>query len=208
MSYAPILFDLDGTLVDSVADLATGINLLRGELNLPPLTIPAVRACVGDGAMMLVRRALGDDLFTPAYMQRFLTLYGEHIAEATTLYPGIQSCLDLLADRPLAVVTNKPYQQTIDLLDALDLTRYFPVIIGGDSCPVKKPDPTPIKVALHRLGATADRAIMIGDHHTDLKSGQAAGLDVCFCTWGFGDDGGCTPTYRVTNAMELLQVLR
>lgn len=208
MSYAPILFDLDGTLVDSVADLATGINLLRGELDLPPLTIPTVRACVGDGATMLVRRALGDDLFTPARMQRFLVLYGEHIAEATTLYPGISACLDLLSDRPLAVVTNKPYQQTIDLLDALDLTRYFLVIIGGDSCPVKKPDPTPIKVALHRLGATAVGAIMVGDHHTDLKSGQAAGLDVCFCTWGFGDDGGCTPNHRVANAMELLQVLR
>ncbi|MDZ4184712.1 MAG: HAD-IA family hydrolase [Desulfuromonadales bacterium] len=207
MSYAPILFDLDGTLVDSVADLATGINLLRSELNLPPLTIQAVRTCVGDGATMLVRRALGDDLFTPAHLQRFLILYGQHLAEATTLYPGIQSCLDRLIDRPLAVVTNKPYQQTIDLLDALDLTRYFPVIIGGDSCPVKKPDPTPIKVALHRLGATTEKAIMIGDHHTDLKSGQAAGLDVCFCTWGFGDDGGCTPTHRVDNAVELLQVL-
>jgi phosphoglycolate phosphatase len=105
------------------------------------------------------------------------------------------------------VVTNKPYQQTIALLDALDLTRYFAVVIGGDSCPMKKPDPTPIKAALHRLGATAEKAIMIGDHHTDLKSGQAAGLDVCFCSWGFGDDGGCTPTHRVTNASELLQVL-
>ena len=208
MAYAPILFDLDGTLVDSVTDLATGINLLRGELDLPPLTIPVVRACVGDGATMLVRRTLGDDLFTPARLQRFLTLYGEHLAETTTLYPGIRTCLDLVADRPLAVVTNKPYQQTIDLLAALDLTRYFPVVIGGDSCPVKKPDPTPINVALHRLGATAAGAIMIGDHHTDLISGQAAGLDVCFCSWGFGDDGGCTPTHRVNNATELLQVLR
>lgn len=208
MSYTPILFDLDGTLVDSLADLATGINLLRSELDLPPLTIPVVRACVGDGATMLVRRALGDDLYSPARLQRFLTLYGEHLAEATTLYPGIQTCLDLLADRPLAVVTNKPYQQTMDLLDALDLIRYFPVVIGGDTCPVKKPDPTPVKVALHRLGATAEQAIMIGDHHTDLISGQAAGLDVCFCSWGFGDDGGCTPTHRVDNATELLQVLR
>jgi phosphoglycolate phosphatase len=208
MSYAPILFDLDGTLVDSVADLATGVNLLRGELDLPPLTIPAVRACVGDGATMLVRRALGDDLFTHSRLLRFLTLYGEHIAEETTLYPGIRACLDLVAERPLAVVTNKPYQQTMDLLAALDLIRYFPVVIGGDSCPVKKPDPTPIKVALHRLGATAAQAIMIGDHHTDLISGQAAGLDVCFCSWGFGDDGGCIPTHRVDTVAELLQVLR
>lgn len=207
MSYAPILFDLDGTLVDSVVDLATGINLLRSELDLPPLSIPTVRACVGDGATMLVRRALGDDLFTPARLQRFLTLYGEHLTETTALYPGISACLDLVAERPLAVVTNKPYQLTMDLLAALDLSRYFPVVIGGDSCPVKKPDPTPIKVALHRLGATAKEAIMIGDHHTDLISGQAAGLAVCFCTWGFGDDGGCTPTHRVDNATELLQVL-
>jgi len=208
MAYAPILFDLDGTLVDSVGDLATGINLLRGELDLPPLTIPTVRTCVGDGATMLVRRALGDDLFSHARLQRFLTLYGEHLAETTALYPGIQNCLDLLADRPLAVVTNKPYQQTIDLLAALDLTRYFPVVIGGDTCPVKKPDPTPVKLALHRLGAMKENAIMIGDHHTDLKSGQAAGIDVCFCSWGFGDDGGGTPTHRVDTVDELLQVLR
>ena len=208
MAYAPILFDLDGTLVDSVGDLATGINLLRSELDLPPLTIPAVRACVGDGATMLVRRALGDDLFTLPRLQRFLTLYGEHLAEATTLYPGISDCLDLCAGRPLAVVTNKPYQLTMDLLAALDLTRYFPVVIGGDTCPVKKPDPTPLKVALHRLGATTAGALMVGDHHTDLISGQAAGLDVCFCTWGFGDDGGCTPTHRVDTVAELLQVLR
>ena len=208
MAYAPILFDLDGTLVDSVTDLATGINLLRGELDLPPLAIPVVRACVGDGATMLVRRALGDDLFTPARLQRFLTLYGEHLAESTALYPGISDCLNLVAERPLAVVTNKPYQLTMALLDTLNLTRYFRVVIGGDSCPVKKPDPTPLKVALHRLGATANGAIMIGDHHTDLISGQAAGLDVCFCTWGFGDDGGCIPTHRVNNATELLQVLR
>ena len=208
MAYAPILFDLDGTLVDSVVDLATAVNLLRGELYLPPLTIPVVRACVGDGATMLVRRALGDDLFTPARMQRFLTLYGEHIAEATTLYPGIQACLDLLVDRPLAIVTNKPYQQTMDLLDALQLTRYFPVVIGGDTCPMKKPDPTPLKVALHRLNATAATAIMIGDHHTDLIAGRAAGIDVCFCTWGFGEAGEYIPTHRVNNAAELLQVLR
>lgn len=207
MSYAPILFDLDGTLVDSAADLATAINLLRGELDLPPLTIAAVRACVGDGATMLVRRTLGDELFSPARMQRFLALYSAHLAEATTLYPGIRACLDLLAERPLAVVTNKPYQQTVDLLNALDLTRYFPVIIGGDTCPVKKPDPTPVKLALHRLGTTGPRAIMVGDHHTDLKSGQGAGIDVCFCSWGFGDDGGCTPTYRVTDATELQEIL-
>lgn len=208
MAYAPILFDLDGTLVDSVGDLSTAVNLLRSELDLPPLTIPAVRACVGDGATMLVRRALGDDLFTLPRLQRFLTLYREHLAETTILYPGISDCLDLVAARPLAVVTNKPYQLTMTLLDALDLTRYFPVVIGGDSCPVKKPDPTPVKVALHRLGATSAGAIMIGDHHTDLRAGQAAGLDVCFCSWGFGDDGGCTPTHRAANATELLQVLR
>ncbi|PKN11770.1 MAG: HAD family hydrolase [Deltaproteobacteria bacterium HGW-Deltaproteobacteria-4] len=207
MSYAPILFDLDGTLIDSLADLTTALNLLRGELNLSPVTIPAVRACVGDGATLLVRRVLGDDLFSPSHLQRFLTLYSEHLAEETTLYPGIRTCLDRFSDRPLAVVTNKPYQLTMDLLHALDLNRYFAVVIGGDSCPVKKPDPTPIKVALHRLDATAAGAIMIGDHHTDLKSGQAAGLDVCFCTWGFGDDGGCKPNHRVDNATELLQVL-
>lgn len=205
--YTTFLFDLDGTLVDSVADLATAINLLRGELDLPPLDLATVRANVGDGASMLVRRSLPEDLFSRECLERFLAHYAAHLADQTCLYPGIAVLLKRLAGRPLAVVTNKPSRLSEQLLDALDLTRYFPVVIGGDSCPVKKPSPVPVQLALHRLGVDTRGALMIGDHHTDLRSGQGAGVATCFCAWGFGHDDGLVPDLRAATPAELAALL-
>lgn len=207
MSYSPILFDLDGTLVDSVADLATAVNLLRAELDLPPLSREEVRANVGDGATVLVTRSLPAGAFSHARLQRFLALYGAHLAEHTVPYPGIRDLLQSLAGQPLAVVTNKPEALSIQLLDALDLRRAFAVVIGGDSCPVKKPDPTPLRLALHRLGGTAATALMVGDHHTDLKAGSSAGIATCFCEWGLGEDGGLAATHRVADVAALARLL-
>ncbi|WP_432821858.1 HAD-IA family hydrolase [Trichloromonas sp.] len=183
------LFDLDGTLVDSVLDLATGINLLRGELDLSPLPIAKVRTCVGDGATQLVKRALSEVPFSDALLQRFLTLYGEHLLDATVVYPGIVDFLDAHRHQRLGVVTNKPHAYTLPLLDGLGLASYFEVVIGGDSCSEKKPHPAPIRHALQQLGKSAKSAVMIGDHHTDLQAGAAAGTRTCFCAWGIGHHG-------------------
>lgn len=207
MTYSPILFDLDGTLVDSVADLAIAVNLLRAELELKPLSLEKVRANVGDGATQLVTRSLPAGLYSYARLQRFLVLYGEHLADHTVPYPGIRECLEHLKDRPLAVVTNKPYALSLQLLETLDLLRYFPVVIGGDSCPVKKPDPTPIRLALHRLQAESTHALMVGDHHTDLKAGASAGIATCFCAWGLGEDGGVPCDHRVADVAALTRLL-
>lgn len=207
MNYSPILFDLDGTLVDSIADLATALNLLRAELDLPPLTPTEVRARVGDGATLLVMRSLPTGVYAPEHLHRFLTLYGEHLAEQTAPYPGIRAVLEQLADRPLAVVTNKPQDLAVQLLEALDLRRFFPVVIGGDTCTAKKPDPTPLHLALQRLAASHATALMVGDHHTDLKAGAAAGIATCFCTWGVGVDGGISATHRVADVAALQQLL-
>lgn len=208
MSYSPLLFDLDGTLVDSVADLATAVNLLRGELDLPTLGCDAVRAAVGDGARELVRRTLPTGAFSEMRMRRFLQLYGEHLVEQTVVYPGIVELLDAFPPATLAIVTNKPLALTEPLLDALDLTRRFGTVIGGDSCPVKKPSPLPVQLALHRLGADPLRALMIGDHHTDLRAGQAAGIATCFCAWGYGHDDGLAPELRAPHVTALAELLR
>lgn len=189
MTVATLLFDLDGTLVDSLRDLAAALNRLRGELGLAPLALDRVRACVGDGATLLVKRGLAEIPYEDELLKRFLAFYGEHLLDETTVYPGIREFLDRQERRKMAIVTNKPAAFTRPLLDGLDLSRYFPVVIGGDSCAEKKPHPEPVREALRRLGAKADTAAMIGDHHTDLRAGAAAGLRTCFCAWGLGHHG-------------------
>ena len=207
MSYTTLLFDLDGPLVDSVADLATAVNLLRAELGLPPLLPVTVRELVGDGARELVRRALPEGVFAEARLQRFLLLYGEHLADQTMVYPGIRELLQIFPPASLAVVTNKPLGLTLRLLERLDLGDRFGAVIGGDSCAVKKPSPVPIRLALHRLGRPTAGALMIGDHHTDLRAGHGAGVATCFCAWGLGHDDGLIPDLRAATVAELAALL-
>lgn len=201
------LFDLDGTLIDSAADLATGINLLRSELQLPPLDLTRVRSYVGDGATALVRRALPEGWFSTEHLQRFLTLYAAHLQEQTVVYPGIREFLARLEGKRLAVVTNKPLDFSLRLLDGLGLRPYFPVVLGGESCARKKPDPLPVQEALRQLGARPESAVMIGDHHTDLRAGNAAGVRSCFCAWGIGQDGGEPCAYRAETPADLARLL-
>jgi phosphoglycolate phosphatase len=200
------LFDLDGTLVDSVADLATAVNLLRGELDLPPLDLPTVRRHVGDGATMLMTRSLPEGWFSRERLERFLSLYRDNLLVHTVVYPGIRDFLDLHRHCKMAVVTNKPFVFARDLLEGLDLLRYFPVVLGGESCPAKKPDPAPVLCALDALGAQNKGAVMIGDHHTDLKSGRSAGILTCFCAWGIGQDGGVPHDFRAEDPRDLLKL--
>lgn len=207
MSYTTLLFDLDGTLVDSVADLTTAVNLMRGERELPPLPLATVREFVGDGARELVRRALPAGDFAEERLRRFLVLYGEHLAEQTVVYPGIRDLLERHQPASLAIVTNKPLGLTLSLLERLELRDHFGAIVGGDSVPLKKPSPVPVRLALHQLGRSVSGAIMIGDHHTDLRAGQGAGIATCFCAWGLGHDDGLIPDLRAATVAELAALL-
>ena len=200
------LFDLDGTLVDSAGDLTTAVNRLRGELGLPPLALPTVRGYVGDGATMLLTRALPEGWFTPARLQRFLHFYGEHLLDSTGPYPGILDFLHRHRGAPMAVVTNKPYEMARRLLHGLGLREFFPVVLGGESCPTKKPDPGPVLCALSKLGSRPENAVMIGDHHTDLLAGRGAGVRTCFCAWGIGRDGGVFHDFRAQSPNDLLRL--
>ncbi|MBE0596858.1 MAG: HAD-IA family hydrolase [Desulfuromonadales bacterium] len=200
-SFDTLLFDLDGTLVDSSADLATAVNCLRLELELPPLPLATVRGYVGDGARLLVTRALPE--FSEPHLQRFLQLYHRHLLDQTLPYPGIREFLQRRRHQRLAVVTNKPLQLSLELLAGLDLLAYFPVVVGGDSCREKKPHPAPLQLALQRLGSHPERAVMIGDHHTDLHAGRAAGVQSCFCQWGIGHDGGLASDFRAASPTDL-----
>jgi phosphoglycolate phosphatase len=186
-SFDTLLFDLDGTLIDSLADLTTSINLLRDEHDLPPLDRPTVASYVGDGASLLVRRALPEGFYRSRHLERFMAIYAEHLSDATAPFPGIIPFLEACRDKALAVVTNKPIAPTLELLERLELRRFFPVVVGGDSAPTKKPDPGPVRLALSQLGRLPADAVMIGDHVNDLLAGRAAGTLTCFCAWGTGD---------------------
>ncbi len=206
MQFDTFLFDLDGTLIDSLPDLATAVNLLRGEHSMPPLPRETVAQLVGDGATMLVRRALPEETFSDQQVQRFLSLYQTHMLDETRLFPGIDNFLMQHQGKKMAVVTNKPYDLSLKIICELGLDPFFCTIIGSNGKLPKKPDPRPVLQALRELESSPETAVMIGDHHTDLRAGQAAGVKTCFCAFGYGNDNGLTYDYLAETTGDLLDL--
>src|SRR6202142_4347670 len=149
-----LIFDLDGTLIDSKLDLALSVNATLEHMGRPPLPHKAIYRCVGNGAQMLIQRALGREA-TPQEAESglayFLAYYREHMLDNTVTYPGVREGLELLVDRPMAVLTNKPVRFSTWILEGLGLSRYFRYVYGGNSFEKKKPDPMGVKVLLRDL---------------------------------------------------------
>jgi phosphoglycolate phosphatase len=186
-----ILFDLDGTLVDSVRDLRDAMNVLLAEEGLRQIDLDETKSMIGDGAAKLVERAvsaMGGDLSRlPALVARFLQIYEANASHHTESYPGVVETLAGLRGLgiPLAVVTNKPYAATIDILEALGLRTYFDAVIGGDTLPERKPHPAPIVAALNHLGVAPEAALMVGDNYHDVQAARAAGVRAFAVTYGY-----------------------
>jgi len=197
------LFDLDGTLVDSIPDLTTAVNLLRAEFSLPSLSTQQVRGFVGDGVGLLVQRALPPELFSPACRLRYMEIYAAHLTDETHIYPGIIDFLTLHRAKPMAVVTNKPQPLAEIIVERLGLKPFFREVIGAEAGLRKKPHPEMVVHALQRLGGRPDQAILFGDHHVDLRAAQAAGVKSCFCAWGLGHTENLTADYLALTAAEL-----
>jgi len=194
---ALVLFDLDGTLVDSVPDLAQAVDRMLQALDRQPAGVARVRDWVGNGAQMLVKRALAGqhdvdqieldaELFERGY-GLFLDYYGEATADQSELYPGVIECLDGLKARgiAMAVVTNKPIGFTRSMLEGFGLSDYFPVVLGGDSLPTRKPDPEMLQVAMRQSGATAAQTLMVGDSLNDVGAARNAGCPVACVPYGY-----------------------
>lgn len=192
MKQTALLFDLDGTLVDSVPDLAAAANRLLAELNRPKLSEAEIAPMVGDGVAKLVERVLAarglSGLAPEPTVRRFSVLYEADAATLTRPYPGVLDGLAAFeaAGARLAVCTNKPEAATHAVLDALGLARFFPVVLGGDTLPVRKPYPAPLRTALARLGVAPERAAMVGDHRNDLLAARSAGVAAIFARYGYG----------------------
>jgi len=188
-----VVFDLDGTLIDTAPDLTAAMNHVLAELGRPTLAEEAVRHMVGHGARMLLRRGLSASGPEPSdrdiedLVPAFLEFYGEHVADRSVPFPGMAGALDTLAldGARFGICTNKPEGLSVSLIRALDLEARFPVIVGADTLPVRKPDPRPLQHAIERLGGTIENTIYIGDSETDLKTARAVGVPVILVTWGY-----------------------
>jgi phosphoglycolate phosphatase len=186
--FAHVIFDLDGTLVDSSADLTAAVNHVLGRLGLPPLLRSTVCAYVGEGVRVLVQRALG-----PAHQARldnavkmFLAYYGAHLLDHTRAYPGIPETLEGLAARAvqLSLFTNKPVAFSRAILDGLGLLPRFRAVLGGDSLPAGKPDPGGVVFLQALTGCPLERTLLVGDSPIDLRTARAAGVAFCGAAWG------------------------
>jgi phosphoglycolate phosphatase len=186
-----LVFDLDGTLVDSKLDLAQSVNAMRKELGLSPLPLELIASYVGNGVTLLVRRSLGAEA-TAASVEKgtafFLAYYREHMLDHTAPYPGVAEALAKLdgCHHKLAVLTNKPVKFSTEMLERLGFARYFAYVYGGNSFPRKKPDPMGLHKLMEDLGVAARETLMVGDSDTDVLTGRNAGVWTCGVTYGFG----------------------
>jgi len=185
-----LIFDLDGTLIDSKRDLANAANAARGHLGMPPIADERVHSYVGNGAPVLIRRVLGDEA-TEAQVQEalefFLEYYRAHMLEYTALYPGVRESLDRLRDAgvTMAVLTNKPVKISRAIVEGLGVAGHFRQVYGGNSFDFKKPHPIGIETLMREFGAAPDRTMMVGDSSVDIQTARNAHVKACGLTYGF-----------------------
>lgn len=194
-----LIFDLDGTLIDSKLDLALSVNAARAHMGLAPLEHEQIFGYVGHGAPMLIRRSLGNlgtDENVDLALKYFLEYYREHMLDNTVPYPGVREALEELYQRSqgdsqlqMAVLTNKPVRFSKMILDGLGFTRYFQFVYGGNSFERKKPDPIGVEVLLRDFQRAPKEALMVGDSEIDIQTARNAGIWACGVTYGLGSHG-------------------
>ena len=191
MTVGTVLFDLDGTLVDSLEDLTDAVNHMLAGFDKTALSPASVRLLVGRGARNLVQRAL--DTLSPDHIERGLELFvgfnSAHIADKSRLYPGVRELLDILASHGIrmAIISNKQEALSRLILETLGIEGYFTTICGGDSFPEMKPSPLPLLRLMERFGVPPADAVMVGDSINDIQAGRGAGIATIGCTWGYGE---------------------
>lgn len=205
-----LIFDLDGTLIDSKQDLVNAVNATRAHMGLGPLGSDTVSACVGNGAPVLIRRALGpaaSEGDVHKALEFFLAWYRDHILDHTVLYPGMREALDaLLASRvTMAVLTNKPVRISRAILEGLGLGAHFRQIYGGNSFAHKKPHPIGVETLIQECAASRDGTVMIGDSAVDVQTARNARITACGVTWGFQPEsfGEHPPDLLIDSAADL-----
>ena len=213
-----LLFDLDGTLVHSLPDLAAAVDAMLAQYGLPPLGETTIAPMIGNGSRKLVERALQASRWcnAPAHSaellqeahERFLRHYQTHLCERSQLFPGVAETLtNLQAERiALAVVTNKPMAFVAPLLESLQIRHHFSALIGGDSLAEKKPSPLPLQHACAQLDVAVTEAIMVGDSRNDIDAARAAGMRNIAVSFGYNHGepvSACTPDVIIDHFSQL-----
>jgi phosphoglycolate phosphatase len=202
MSYDLLVFDLDGTLVDSAADISASLRRVLDRLGRPPIAHADVVAAIGAGVRKLVERT------TPAphepVVEAFMAEYAAHLLDRTRLYPGVAETLPLLAPRKI-VLSNKPERLCRSIVEGLGIAGHFDAVFGGDSFPERKPD----AACFRRAAGAATRPLMIGDSGTDVLTAKNAGVASCAVTWGYFKPGEIDAAdFQVSRFDQLLELLR
>jgi phosphoglycolate phosphatase len=203
-----LVFDLDGTLIDSKKDLVLAVNATLRAMGREELPSELVASYVGSGAPVLIRRVLGEAA-EPGELDRalkfFLSYYEQHKLDFTRAYPGVRQALEQLRGTPMAVLTNKPRNISVDILEQLGLAEFFRLIYGGNSFATKKPDPLGAQTVLAELAVAASEAVMVGDSEVDVQTARNAGMISAIVNFGFGrHDRNCYPADFYLDRMEQL----
>ncbi len=188
-SVRALIFDLDGTLIDSKQDLIHSVNAMLRELRRGELPAETISGYIGHGAPQLVARALGNggtEEERQRALQFFLRYYEEHRMDTTCAYPGVAETLEKLASMPMAVLTNKPVRISVRILEAMGLSKYFRLIYGGNSFETKKPDPLGAATILRELSTEPREALLVGDSEVDVQTARNAGTLAAAVNYGFG----------------------
>jgi phosphoglycolate phosphatase len=185
-----LIFDLDGTLIDSKLDLAHSVNATRAHMGMGPLDFERVYSYVGNGAPMLVRRALGEqatEAEVEEALEYFLEYYRDHALDYTRLYPGVEASLERLsaAGKRMAVLTNKPVRMSLAIVEGLKIAGHFFRVYGGNSFDFKKPNPIGVETLMREAAAAREQTMMIGDSAVDINTAINAGVMSCGVTYGF-----------------------
>lgn len=186
-----LIFDLDGTLIDSTLDLALSVNAALEHMGRAPLPHSLICGYVGQGAPRLIEQALGPGATSAECKQglaHFLAYYREHMLDNTVTYPGVREGLAALEGLPMAVLTNKPVRFSEHILEGLGLSKYFRFVYGGNSFETKKPDPAGMEALLREFGTAPRETMLVGDSEVDVQTARNAGTWVCGVTYGLGSE--------------------
>lgn len=216
-----ILFDLDGTLVDSSRDIVTSLNLTLNHFGFSEIDYHRCTGFIGDGIRALVRRAFAQVLFNNPDAdidadlldnadREYRKYYAAHLLDTTRPYPHVRETLTRLRDLPMAVISNKAYVYTRHILEHFDLNRFFDPVLGGDSLDRKKPDPKPLLHVAEYYNIAPEDCLMVGDSEKDIAAAQAAGMPVCAVAYGMRPKGlleAMNPDYLVDSITDLPKIM-
>ena len=211
MNYELLIFDLDGTLIDTRQDITNSANQMLAHYGLDQKGVDEVTGYVGDGIAKLVERCMGDeDMNIDEAVLLFKKIYTARLLENTRPYPSIVDLLKQLKVYRKAILTNKAYAPSKAITDGLGLTGYFEIFVGGDTLPRKKPFPDGVNYIIEKAGVGREKSLLIGDGRNDILTAAEAGLQSVYVSWGFSHDSsmtGLSPDFTINHPDELLAIL-